>query len=421
MTPDTQDRRSLDVRGLVCLALAAVGLAVLAGWLLAPGGAGYGFSVPDASRFFSAARLDEIEKYRSQTRLAAVASLLVGVALLALLAIWRGPPVRSALDRLDRRPVLGAGALGIFLSLVVGVASLPFSWLTFKRGRDLGLFTQDWTGWLGDQLLAAVIGALVAGIGAIFVIFFWRRFRNWFWLPATVLIAVYALVTVWLWPVLISPLFNDFTPLEDGPVRSQIERIADESDVDVGGIYVVDASRRSRALNAYVNGIGPTKRVVIYDNVIKDLDSEELSSLIAHELGHVKSNDIYRGLGFALLVIPLGVLFVQLATVSLARWRGDDLDGPAVIPALALFATLAVLAIGVPGNVLSRSIEAHSDSFALDTTGDPEGLIGLQRKLTLTNLSDPDPPAAFQFIFGTHPDTMQRIGAAEAFRQEQGK
>ena len=421
MTPDNQSRRSLDVRGLVLLALAAVGLAVLAGWLLAPGGAGYGFSVPDPSAFFSAARLDEIDSYRSQTRLAAVASLVAGIGVLAMLAIWRGPAIRSVLDRLDRRPVLGAGALGVLLSLAVGVVALPFSWLSFKRGRDLGLFTQDWTGWLSDQLLAAAIGALIAGIGAILVIFFWRRFRDWFWLPASALIAVYALVTVWLWPVLVSPLFNDFTPLEDGPVRSQIERVADESGVDVGGIYVVDASRRSRALNAYVNGIGSTKRVVIYDTVIKDLDSDELSSLIAHELGHVKSNDIYRGLGFALLVIPLGVLFVQLATVSLARWRGDDLDGPAVIPALALFATLAVLFIGVPGNALSRNIEAHADRFALDRTGDPGGMVGLQRKLTLTNLSDPDPPAAFRSIFGTHPSTMQRIGAAEAYDEGPGK
>lgn len=421
MTPDNQSRRSLDVRGLVLLALAAVGLAVVAGWLLAPGGAGYSFSVPDASAFFSVARLDEIDSYRSQTRLAAVASLVVGIGVLALLAIWRGPAMRSALGWLGRRPVLGAGGLGVFLSLAVGIAALPFSWLTFNRGRDLGLFTQDWTGWLSDQLLAALIGALIAGIGAILAIFFWRRFRNWFWLPTSVLIAVYALVTVWLWPVLVAPLFNDFTPLEDGPVRSQIERVADDSGVDVGGIYVVDASRRSRALNAYVNGIGSTKRVVIYDNVINDLDRKELSSLIAHELGHVKSDDIYRGLAFALLVIPLGVLFVQLSTVSLARWRDDDLDGPAVIPALALFATLAVLVIGVPGNVLSRDIEAHADRFALDTTGGPEGLIGLQRKLTLTNLADPAPPTTFQFIFGTHPSTMQRIGAAEAYNGETGK
>ncbi len=91
MTPDNQSRRSLDVRGLVLLALAAVGLAVLVGWLLAPGGTGYGFSVTDPSAFFSAARLEEIDSYRSQTRLAAVASLVAGIGVLAMLAIWRGP------------------------------------------------------------------------------------------------------------------------------------------------------------------------------------------------------------------------------------------------------------------------------------------------------------------------------------------
>ena len=131
MTPDSQSRRSLDVRGLVLLAFAAIGLAVLAGWLLAPGGTGYGFTVPDPSAFFSAARLDEIDSYRSQTRLAAVGSLVAGIGVLALLAIWRGPAIRSVLDRLDRRPVLGAGALGVFPSLLVGIVALPFSWLSF--------------------------------------------------------------------------------------------------------------------------------------------------------------------------------------------------------------------------------------------------------------------------------------------------
>lgn len=419
MTPDSPDRRTPGVRTLFGLAAFAVAFAFLIGWMLAPGGAGYGFSVPDPSGFFGAAKLDEIYGYRSQTKLMGVGSLLLSLAVLMALATWRPPWLRGGLNRLARRPLLGAGLLGALLSILLTLITLPLVWLSFNRGKELGLFTQNFPDWLGDQLLSALIAALFAAIGGIAVIFFWRRFRNWFWVPASILIGLYALITVWLWPVLISPLFNDFTPLRDGPVRSQIERIADQSGVDVGEIYEVDASRRSTAINAYVNGIGSTKRVVIYDNVIKDLKQAELSSLIAHELGHVKSDDIYRGLGFALLVIPLGVLFVQLATVALARWRDDDLESPAVIPALALFATLAMLVIGVPGNVLSRNIEAHADRFALEVTGDPQGLVGLQRRLAITNLSDPDPPAAFQFIFGTHPSIMQRIGAAEAFDQRQ--
>jgi STE24 endopeptidase len=185
----------------------------------------------------------------------------------------------------------------------------------------------------------------------------------------------------------------------------------------VGEVYRVDASRRSTALNAYVNGLGPTKRVVIYDNALRELDSEELSSLIAHELGHVKGDDIWRGIAWIALVAPLGVLFVQRAGERLARRREDDPRSPAGLPALALVAAATTLVLGVAGNQLSRRVEARADTFSLELTRDPHGLIGLQRKLAITNLADPDPPAVFRVLFGTHPDTLERIGSAVAFER----
>jgi len=397
------------------IGIVAVVFAFLAAWLLSPGGAGYGFSVPDAGSYFGAGELHRIEHYRSQSRLIAIGSLLLTFVVLAFLAWWRGRPVLWLLNRFESHPILGAGVVGIVISLILTIVDLPLAWLSFNLGRDIGLFTQTWTGWLGDQALSALISAVIAGIGALIVMALWRKFRGYFWIPASLLIGLYALITVWLWPVLVAPLFNDFTPVPEGHVRSQVLDLADREGIDVGQVYLVDASKRSTAINAYVNGVGSTKRVVLYDNAIKDLNDAEFSSLVAHELGHVKSNDVYRGLAFALLVIPLGALFVQLATVGLARRREDDLDGPGVIPALALFATVAALVLGVPGNVLSRNIEAHADRADLQTTNDPQGLIGLQRELARTNLADPDPPGAFQFLFGTHPSTMQRIGAAVAW------
>jgi len=193
-------------------------------------------------------------------------------------------------------------------------------------------------------------------------------------------------------------------------------QLADRAGVDVGEVYEVDASRRSSTLNAYVNGIGSSKRVVIYDNAINDLNDQELSALIAHELGHVESNDLYRGLGFAILVIPLGVLFVQVGTMTLIRRRGDDPAGPAIVPALALMVAVATLVLSVPGNMLSRNIETRADRFSFELTGESSGMIGLQEKLAESNLTDPDPPGIYQFLFGTHPATLERIAAAEQFR-----
>jgi len=179
---------------------------------------------------------------------------------------------------------------------------------------------------------------------------------------------------------------------------------------------VVDASRRSSTINAYVNGIGSSKRVVIYDNALSKLDRSGFSALVGHELGHVKDRDLWRGLGFAMLVIPLGALFVQFGTVACLRRRGDAPGSPAVIPALALMATLAAFMLQVPGNALSRSVEAKADRTSIQLTGDPQGLVDLQVRLARSNLSDVDPPALWQFLFGTHPSTRDRIAIAEGAR-----
>jgi STE24 endopeptidase len=189
--------------------------------------------------------------------------------------------------------------------------------------------------------------------------------------------------------------------------------------VKLGHVYRVDASRRSTAINAYVDGLGPSKRVVVFDNTLRQLPPAQLRSVLAHELGHVKGNDIVRGIAWLALVAPLGVLFIQLAGGALARRSGDDPRSPAALPALALSVAAALFVLGIASNQLSRRVEARADSFALELTKDPKALIGVQKKLALTNVAQPDPPSALQWLFGTHPTTMQRIGAAVTFERQQ--
>jgi STE24 endopeptidase len=247
-----------------------------------------------------------------------------------------------------------------------------------------------------------------------------RRLGRRFWIGGTVLVVVYAVLFTWLAPVLLAPVFNKFEPLPEGKTRSEVLRLGRRAGVDIGQVYRVDASRRSTAVNAYVDGIGPSKRVVIYDNTLHQLSPAELRSVIAHELGHVKHDDIRRGLIFVALIAPLGVLTVQLLTFAIARRRGDDVRSPAVLPALALSVALAGFVLSVPGNQLSRRVEASADTFALDTTHDPRAFIDLQKRLAATNVADPNPPGVLQFLFGSHPTTVQRIGAAVAYRRENG-
>jgi len=245
-----------------------------------------------------------------------------------------------------------------------------------------------------------------------------RRLGRRFWIGGAVLVVGYAVVFSWLAPVVLAPVFNKFEPLPEGKTRSEVLALGREAGVDIGQVYRVDASRRSTAINAYVNGLGSTKRVVIYDNALRELDRAELRSVVAHELGHVKGDDIWRGILFVALIAPLGVLFVQSFGEAVVRRRGEDPRTPAALPALALSVTLASFVLAIPGAQLSRQVEARADSFALGLTHDPRSLIDLQRKAALTNVADPDPPAVLQFLFGSHPSTIERIGAAVAYRRE---
>lgn len=397
--------------------VAAILVAILAVFLLAPS---QGPPAPDPgaareviAERFAPGQLERAESYRSKARMIGLAALVTQFALLAFFAFWRGSPMRGLLARAARRPLRGAAGLGALLSLAVTVAGLPFGLASWQLGRDYGLITQDLGPRLVDWLLGGLVALIPATVAALVAMWLWRRLKGRFWLAASVLVAAWAVVTTWLWPVVVSPLFNEFEPLPEGPARTEVLRLADRAGVDVGEVYKVDASRRSATVNAYVNGIGSSKRVVIYDNAIRELRPDAFSALVAHELAHVEAADLRRGLAYALLVIPLGVLFVQLASRSILRRRGDDPAGPALIPVLAFTVALSVFVLQVPGNALSREVEAKADRFAIALTGDRQGLVDLQVGLAAANLGDVDPPAFWHFMFGTHPSTVDRIAVAE--------
>jgi STE24 endopeptidase len=232
-------------------------------------------------------------------------------------------------------------------------------------------------------------------------------------------VAAIAVVFAWLAPVVLAPIFNRFTPLPpNSAARAEVLDLARRAGVDVGEVYRVDASRRSRALNAYVDGIGSTKRVVLYDTLLRRANHPELRSVVAHELGHVKHDDLWRGLAFVALVAPFGLLFArELAGAALAR-SGADPGRAAAVPAYALGLALASLVVGVISNQLSREVEASADTFALRLTHDPRALIAVQKRLALSSVADPSPPGIVTALLGTHPPTIDRIGEAVAYERE---
>jgi STE24 endopeptidase len=365
----------------------------------------------DVKQYFTAFQVERAEDFRSLQRVLGLAGLGVGIGTLAVL-VWRPP--RRVVGRLAARPLLGGAAAGAGISLVLVVVGLPIRAWMRQRSLDVGLATQAWPDWAVDVVKGAAIGAVTAAVGGLAAVALVRRFpRNW-WAPGAVLVIAYGVVTIWLYPIVIDPLFNRFDKLKPGQLRSEVLELADRAGVDVGEVYRVDASRRTSAANAYVIGLGHSKRVVLYDNLIDEFPRAELRVVVAHELGHQKHNDLLRGLAWLALVAPAGTFLVQALAERFAR-RGE-LGTPAGLPAIALAVALVGLGLGIASNALSRPVEARADSFALDLTRDPSDFVKFERRISIRNLSDPDPPSLFHVLFDTHPTVKQRIGIGEAFR-----
>jgi STE24 endopeptidase len=390
-------------------------------WLLRPRPAAPPPAPVSAQDYFTHAQIDRGSNYSTGQLWLFAGGLAVEMVVLVPLALGRPRVAGGALRRLERRPVAGGAAAGAALSVALAVAALPTGVAAHERAVDFGLSTQGLASWLGDGAKSAGIGAVFAAGGGALLIVLVRRFGRRWWLPGTVAVVAFGAISTWLAPVVIAPLFNRFEPLsESSPARAEVLKLGREAGVDIGQVYRVDASRRVRTLNAYVDGVGSTKRVVLYDNLIDGTDRAELGSVVAHELGHVKHDDILRGLAFVALIAPLGILFVRELTEMLTERAGTEPGSPAALPAYALALALASLVLGTAGNQLSRKVEASADSFALQLTHDPSAFIELQRRLTVSNLGNPDPPSIVHWLLGTHPTAVERIGAALAFRSADG-
>jgi STE24 endopeptidase len=376
----------------------------------------------DATQYLPAGEIERAEGYRSGQRWLMIGGIGVEGAVLAAIALGRPRRVRDLLDGLGRRPIAGAAAAGALIAITTTLVTLPTRIAAHEGAVDVGLSTQSLGSWGWDVARSAGITAVITAGGTALLIALVRRFPRGWWAPGAVGVTGFAVLFTWIAPVVLAPVFNDFDPLpQDSRAREDVLDLGRRAGVEIDEVYKIDASRRVTSLNAYVDGIGSSRRVVLYDNLLDDAERPELNSVVAHELGHVAHNDILRGLAFVAIVAPFGLLFVRELGVAVARRGGADPGSPAAVPAYLLAIAVASFAVNIPGNQLSREVEASADNFALELTDDPQALIDLQRQLAESNLADPDPPGVVTALFGTHPPTVDRIGAALAYdRERQG-
>jgi STE24 endopeptidase len=307
--------------------------------------------------------------------------------------------------------VVRGAATAAGLAVALSVPPLPLRAIARRRGMAVGLVTQSWRGWAADLLKGAaieVVFAAGAGGAAVAVI---RRYPRMWWLPVSLGSVAFGAGLATLAPIVLDPVFNDFTPLPEGETRSDVLELAKAAGVKVGEVFSVDASRRTTAANAYVAGLGPTKRVVLFDTLLDRYTRDEVRVVVAHELAHVRNRDVWRGVAYAAVVAPAAALAVQRLSGELSPEGGT----PAALPALALAAALVGAPTGLIGNRLSRAIERRSDAYSLTLTRAPEAFISFERAIAVQNVADLKPPRWLTSLLATHPPTAERIGAAVSY------
>jgi STE24 endopeptidase len=363
----------------------------------------------DVETYFSAEEIARGRRYARSQLVLVLSRSLIDLAVLALLV--RCPP--QAMRRSWPAPAAGGAVTAAGLGLALSVPTLPLRAVSRRRAVAVGLDTQSWRAWAGDVAKAGAIQMVFLAGGGAAVVAVTRRFPRAWWAPLGVGSVAFGAGLAALAPVVLDPIFNDFEPLPDGETRADVLALARDAGVSVGEVYSVDASRRTTAANAYVTGLGPTKRVVLFDTLLDRYSRDEVRLVVAHELGHVRHRDVQRGVLYAAIVAPTAALAVQQLSWVLSRERGT----PAALPAVALAAMLVSGPIGLLGNRLSRAIERRADQFALDLAGAPDAFVSFERSIALQNVADVDPPRWVSRVLATHPPTAERIGAAVAFAQ----
>jgi STE24 endopeptidase len=288
---------------------------------------------------------------------------------------------------------------------------LPLSAVARKRAVAVGLVTQSWRGWATDLVKQLAIESVLAGGAGAGVVTLTRRYPRTWWLPAAAGSVGLGTLLGALAPVLLDPIFNDFEPLPEGQLRSDVLELAQAAGVEVGEVYTVDASRRTTGANAYVTGLGPTKRVVLFDTLIDRYSRDEVRVVVAHELAHVRHRDVLRGVAYGALVAPAAAFAVQRLSWELSPRRGT----PDALPALGLAAALVTAPTALIGNRLSRALERQADRYSLTLSSSPEAFVSFERAVTLQNVADPSPPRWVSSLLASHPPTLERIGAAVAY------
>lgn len=375
--------------------------------------------LPDAVwQYFNVAEVENARRYQQIMRLIGLLAFLANIAFLVWLiystraAVWAEGILRLA----GGHYYLALIIYFVIIWLTLKLIGLPFNFYgSFIVQHQWGFATQSLPSWWADYLKASTIDFALSGTSVILLFWATGRWPHVWWAAAGFFMSGWLLVSTFLWPLLIAPLFNTFQPVTEGPINTMVTQLADRAGIKVKEVLVMDASRRTTKTNAYFTGLGTSKRIVLYDNLLNNYSLEEVEAVVAHEMAHWKQGHIIKGIlwGSAANILLLGLLYMVLQLTFTYEVSRSGPYLPQLMVAMLLFLQLASF-LGQPlQNNISRRYEVEADRLALVFTDNNEAMVQLHVKLARHNLSDVAPPYFIEWLTYSHPPALARVQAAE--------
>ena len=299
------------------------------------------------------------------------------------------------------------------LAIISGIAGLPFElYDTFVLEKKYGFSTITWRLWITDLIKSLIISAILMTImiSAFMAFIHYLPASWWFW--AWVFFTLFEITLLWLYPVLIAPLFNKFESIKDDVLREKINALMDKVGLKTKGIYQVDEGKRSKHTNAYFTGIGKTKRIVLYDTLLASHTTDEIVAVLAHEIGHWKKKHILKQLTFMIAASLVLLYFIYLIVNGSFLYSAFGLKVTAVYAGLflvSLYLSAAGYFLSPIGAAVTRRYEREADCMAFELTGTAGPMINVLQRLAKDNLTNLHPHPLYVWFYYSHPPLIERI------------
>ena len=357
----------------------------------------------DVLKYFDSTFLIKATNYNKTVLLISIAERLLTWAFMAgiIYIFWKNFYTGN------RIPIILAAALFALFSIILFLIILPLQYYReFVIDHRFALSNQTLPSWFVDVLKDRAISLIIntLGLSTIYALIIYLP-KHW-WIAAAAIFILFIIIASFISPVIIDPLFYKFSVLEDKQLTNEIIKITQKAGVSIGSILVADTSKKTNRVNAYFTGVGKTKRIVIYDNLLNQYTKKEVLSVIAHEVGHWKYKHIIKNIamGAAGIIILFFIMYLLKSGLQL---------GPSLKLVLILFILFGLISyITMPlQNFVSRYFEGQADKAAVELTADPQTQVFMLEKLARSNLANVKPNNILKYFIYSHPPIMERINS----------